>query len=85
MVFQVMMSAEVFIHTPASRRQRDIAVWPQEGHFINGAWEEARGHSDGKKGVQINGYQSFHLLLSLERAPTTPQSTGVRHQLAQHV
>lgn len=70
MVFQVMMTAEVFIHSPASRRQRDIAVWPQEGHFNNGAWKEAKELSDGKKGVRINGYQDFHLLQSLERAPT---------------
>lgn len=26
------------IHSSASRRQRDISVWPQEGHFNNGAW-----------------------------------------------
>lgn len=34
------------IHSSASRRQRDISVWPQEGHFNNGAWEEARKHQD---------------------------------------
>lgn len=80
------MAAEAFIRTPASRRQRDVAAWPQEGRFNNGAWKEAQEPSDGRKG----GHESIDINTSIFYSPPKVpphynQSTGVRHQLAQHV
>lgn len=71
------------IHTSASRRQRDISVWPQEGHFNNGAWGGSPRTFRWKEGVKnrwtakddhVNGWE---ILQPPEQAQSRTHSTAV--------
>lgn len=77
------------IHSSASRRQRDITLWPQEGHFNKGAWEEATKHWDDRMGFGISGLNrgaisSLWTLWTLIR-PQPANILTVFHHLMQHL